>query len=58
MPEDTLIFWIIKIIATMLGETDGDAVSMSMHLSYLIGAAIFAFIFLVAIIAQIKVKTF
>ena len=34
--EATLAFWIIKIPATTLGETGGDAVSMSMHLGYLI----------------------
>jgi len=35
VPEVTLIFWIIKILATTLGETGGDAVSMSMNLGYL-----------------------
>jgi len=29
VPEVTLVFWIIKILATTLGETGGDAVSMS-----------------------------
>jgi len=41
VPEVTLIFWIIKIAATTLGETAGDAVSMSMDLGYLVGTAIF-----------------
>ncbi len=58
VPEVTLIFWIIKIAATTLGETGGDAVSMSMNLGYLIGTAIFAAIFLVAVAAQIKAKGF
>lgn len=58
VPEVTLIFWIIKIAATTLGETAGDAVSMSMDLGYLVGTAIFAAIFLVAVIAQIKAKGF
>lgn len=53
-----MIFWIIKIAATTLGETGGDAASMSMHLGYLVGTAIFAVIFLVAVNAQIKAKTF
>lgn len=52
------MFWIIKIAATTLGETGGDAVSMSMNLGYLIGTVIFAAVFLVAVIAQIKSKTF
>lgn len=52
------MFWIIKIAATTLGETGGDAVSMSMNLGYLIGTVIFASVFLAAVIAQIKAKTF
>lgn len=58
VPEVTLIFWIMKIAATTLGETGGDAVSMSMNLGYLVGTAIFAAIFLVAVAAQIKAKGF
>ena len=58
VPEVTLIFWIIKIAATTLGETGGDAVSMSMNLGYLVGTAIFAAIFLIAVVAQIKAKRF
>ena len=58
VPELTLIFWIIKILATTLGETAGDALSMSMNLGYLVSTAIFAAIFFVAVIAQIKAKQF
>src|ERR1700759_604605 len=58
VPEVTLWFWIIKIAATTLGETAGDAVTMSMNLGYFIGPAIFAAIFVVAVGAQIKAKTF
>jgi uncharacterized membrane-anchored protein len=58
VPELTLVFWIIKIFATTLGETGGDAVSMSMDLGYLVGTAIFAAIFLVAVAVQIKAKHF
>lgn len=58
VPEVTLIFWIIKIAATTLGETGGDAVSMSMGLGYLAGTAIFAAVFMIAVIAQIKAKGF
>ncbi|MEC5218213.1 putative membrane-anchored protein [Actimicrobium sp. GrIS 1.19] len=58
VPEVTLIFWIIKIAATTLGETGGDAVSMSMNLGYLISTAIFMVIFLAAVTAQIKAKLF
>jgi uncharacterized membrane-anchored protein len=58
VPEVTLAFWILKIAATTLGETGGDAVSMSMHLGYAIGSAIFISIFVVAVAAQITVKSF
>jgi uncharacterized membrane-anchored protein len=58
VPEVTLIFWIIKIVATTLGETGGDAVSMSMHLGYLIGTGIFAAIFLAAVVAQVRARKF
>ena len=58
LPEVTLLFWIMKIAATTLGETGGDAVSMSMNLGYLVGTAIFAAIFLVAVLAQINTKGF
>jgi len=58
VPEVTLLFWIIKIIATTLGETGGDAVSMSMNLGYLASTGIFAAVFLAAVAAQIKAKHF
>jgi len=58
VPEVTLLFWIVKIAATTLGETGGDAVTMSMRLGYLIGTGIFAVIFLIAVVAQIKAKGF
>ncbi len=58
VPELTLLFWIIKIAATTLGETGGDAVSMSMNLGYLVGTAIFGVIFLIALIVQIKAARF
>ena len=41
VPEVTLGFWIIKILATTLGETGGDTVTMTMDLGYLTGTAIF-----------------
>lgn len=58
VPELTVIFWIIKIAATTLGETAGDALSMSLDLGYLISTAIFAAIFVVAVLVQIKARQF
>lgn len=58
VPAVTLAFWMVKILATTLGETGGDAVSMSMDLGYLAGTGIFAVIFMVAVIAQIRARRF
>lgn len=58
VPEITLLFWIIKIAATTLGETGGDSVSMSLGVGYLVGTAIFALIFLIAVFIQIKASKF
>lgn len=58
VPAVTLGFWIIKILATTLGETGGDAVTMSMDLGYLVGTAIFAVIFAIAVAAQMAAKRF
>ena len=58
VPEVTLGFWLIKIAATTLGETGGDAVTMSMNLGYLVGSAIFATIFVIAVAAQIRATRF
>lgn len=67
VPQVTLLFWIIKILATTLGETGGDAVTMSWlgettgrgdGSGYLIGTAIFGVIFIAAVIVQIVAKKF
>jgi len=58
VPEVTLLFWIIKIFCTTLGETGGDAVTMSMKLGYLVGTLIFAAIFIVFVVAQVYAKKF
>jgi uncharacterized membrane-anchored protein len=58
VPAVTLVFWIIKIVATTLGETGGDAVTMSMDLGYLVGTAIFAAVFLVAVFFQVSSRRF
>lgn len=58
VPEVTLVFWIIKVLATTLGETGGDTLSMSMNLGYLVSTAIFAAIFAVAVFIQISARRF
>jgi len=67
VPQVTLLFWIIKILATTLGETGGDAVTMSWlgettagakGTGYLIGTAIFGVIFVAAVLVQIRARKF
>jgi len=58
VPAVTLGFWIIKILATTLGETGGDAVTMTMNLGYLIGTAIFLSAMIVLVALQIIAKKF
>ena len=58
VPEVTLVFWIIKVAATTLGETAGDAVTMTMKLGYLVGTAIFLAIFIAAVGVQIAASRF
>lgn len=52
VPAVTLVFWLIKVAATTLGETAGDAVSMSMNLGYLAATGVFAAIMAVAVTAH------
>jgi len=67
VPEVTLVFWFIKILCTTIGETGGDALTMSflgettgnaMPNGYLIGTVIFALIFFIAVAMQIKASKF
>ena len=58
VPEVTLGFWIIKILATTLGETGGDTVTMTWDLGYLTGTAIFVSALLVLVVIQIAAKKF
>ena len=58
VPEVALGFWIIKIAATTLGETSGDEVSMSLNLGYAVSSVIFIGIFLVAVSAQVRARSF
>jgi uncharacterized membrane-anchored protein len=58
VPEVTLAFWIVKILATTLGETAGDTVTMTMNWGYLAGTALFLSALVALVIAQILVKNF
>jgi uncharacterized membrane-anchored protein len=58
VPEVTLGFWVVKILATTLGETGGDTVTMTMDLGYLTGSAIFLLALIVLLGIQIAAKKF
>lgn len=55
-PEATLVFWLAKIIATTLGETAGDAMSMSLDLGYLLSTVIFSVVFVIMVGLQVRAK--
>ena len=54
----TLTFWVMKVVATTLGETGGDAVSMTMNLGYAVASIIFIAIFLAAVTVQIFARSY
>lgn len=58
VPEVTLVFWIIKIAATTLGETGGDTVTMTLNWGYLAGTALFLAALVLLVSLQITAKKF
>src|SRR5215813_5962885 len=58
VPQVALAFWIIKIAATTLGETGGDALSMTLNLGYLVSTGIFLLCFIAALAVQVRAKAF
>ena len=58
VPAVTLGFWVIKILATTLGETGGDTVTMTLNWGYLAGVALFGVALVVCVAAQIAAKRF
>jgi uncharacterized membrane-anchored protein len=58
VPAVTLGFWVIKILATTLGETGGDTVTMTLHWGYLAGVTLFGVVLVALVIAQILAKRF
>ena len=58
VPAVTLGFWVIKVLATTLGETGGDTVTMTLNWGYLAGSALFGVALVVLVAAQIFAKRF
>jgi uncharacterized membrane-anchored protein len=58
VPDATLIFWIVKVAATTLGETGGDSVTMTLNWGYLTGTLLFLSLLIVLVISQIIAEKF
>jgi uncharacterized membrane-anchored protein len=58
VPQVTSGFWIIKIAATTLGETGGDALSMTLNQGYVVSSAIFFVFFIVTVAGQVTARSF
>lgn len=58
LPHVTLMFWVLKIVATTLGETGGDLLAQTLHVGYLLATVIFLAMFLVAVVFQLKARRF
>lgn len=58
VPEITLLFWIMKICATTLGETGGDLLSMTLDVGYAISTIIFISFFLITVAGQLSAKRY
>ena len=58
VPEATAVFWIVKILATTLGEVGGNLLSMNMGLGYLQATLILATVFVLLAVAQIRARAF
>lgn len=56
VPPVTLAFWVVKILATTLGETGGDALSMTLNLGYGVSTLIFLAFFVVTLVSQVASK--
>src|SRR5262249_49489739 len=58
VPEVTLAFWAVKICATTLGETGGDALSMTMQLGYALSTLVFLGFFVLTLTAQVRSRSY
>jgi uncharacterized membrane-anchored protein len=58
LPQVTLLFWIMKIAATTLGETGGDLFSMTLKIGYAVSSMVLIGFFLVTVVAQLRAKKY
>jgi uncharacterized membrane-anchored protein len=58
LPHVTVVFWVLKIVATTLGETGGDLLAQTLHVGYLVSTVVFLALFLIAVVFQLKARRF
>ncbi len=58
LPEITVVFWIMKIAATTLGETAGDLLAQTLQVGYLVSSIVLIALFLASLVTQLAVKSF
>ncbi|WP_063002712.1 COG4705 family protein [Nocardia mikamii] len=58
LPQITVMFWVLKIAATTLGETGGDMISQTLKLGYVAATVVFLAIFVVSLLAQLRARRF
>jgi uncharacterized membrane-anchored protein len=58
LPQITLIFWVMKIVATTLGETGGDLLAQTLDIGYAISSVLFIGLFLASLVTQLKARKF
>jgi len=58
LPQITLLFWVMKIAATTLGETGGDLLAQTLNVGYAISSVLFIGLFLASLVTQLKSTKF
>ena len=58
VPQATAVFWLVKILATTVGETGGDALSMTLKLGYAVATLIFLAFFVVTLTIQVRSRSY
>lgn len=58
LPHVTALFWVLKIVATTLGETGGDLLAQTLHVGYLVSTVIFLILFLIVVVVQLRSDRF
>jgi uncharacterized membrane-anchored protein len=58
LPHITVLFWVLKVVATTLGETGGDLLAQTLNVGYLVSTAVFAIALVIALVVQLRARRF